>query len=99
MSKNSNTILITGATGTVGSEVLKQLSSATPTVKIKAAVHSIDNANTSLDLYSCCRGTCYANVAWNHAIPAKRVGTNTTTKETFRSLICPSIINQESCNC
>jgi uncharacterized protein YbjT (DUF2867 family) len=43
MSKNSNTILITGATGTVGSEVVKQLSSATPAVKIKAAVHSVEN--------------------------------------------------------
>ena len=43
MSKNSSTILITGATGTVGSEVVKQLSSATSTVKIKAAIHSVEN--------------------------------------------------------
>jgi uncharacterized protein YbjT (DUF2867 family) len=43
MSKNSSTILVTGATGTVGSEVLKQLSSITPAIKIKAAIHSIEN--------------------------------------------------------
>ena len=36
-----DTILITGATGTVGSEVIKQLvSSATSNFNIKAAVHS-----------------------------------------------------------
>lgn len=38
------TILITGATGTVGSEVVKQLSSNTTDINIKAAVHSIENA-------------------------------------------------------
>jgi uncharacterized protein YbjT (DUF2867 family) len=37
------TILITGATGTVGSEVINQLSSATADVNIRAAAHSIDN--------------------------------------------------------
>jgi uncharacterized protein YbjT (DUF2867 family) len=37
------TILVTGATGTVGSEVVKQLSRATTDVNIKAAVHSIEN--------------------------------------------------------
>jgi uncharacterized protein YbjT (DUF2867 family) len=38
------TILVTGATGTVGSEVVKQLSSATSDINIKAAVHSVENA-------------------------------------------------------
>lgn len=38
------TILITGATGTVGSEVVKQLSSNSTDINIKAAVHSIENA-------------------------------------------------------
>lgn len=33
-------ILVTGATGTLGSEVVRQLSSATPAVNIKAALHS-----------------------------------------------------------
>jgi uncharacterized protein YbjT (DUF2867 family) len=37
------TILVTGATGTVGSEVIKQLSSATTATNIKAAVHSLEN--------------------------------------------------------
>lgn len=36
-------ILVTGATGTVGSEVIKQLSSATIDVNIKAAGHSVEN--------------------------------------------------------
>jgi uncharacterized protein YbjT (DUF2867 family) len=43
MSKNSSTVLVTGATGLLGSEVLKQLSRATPGVKIKAAIHSVEN--------------------------------------------------------
>ncbi len=43
MSKNSSTILVTGATGLLGSEVMKQLSSVTPAVKIKAAIHSVEN--------------------------------------------------------
>jgi uncharacterized protein YbjT (DUF2867 family) len=38
------TILVTGATGTVGSEVVKQLSSNTTDINIKTAVHSIENA-------------------------------------------------------
>jgi uncharacterized protein YbjT (DUF2867 family) len=37
------TILVTGATGTVGSEVIKQLSSATTATNIKAAIHSLEN--------------------------------------------------------
>ena len=37
------TILITGATGTVGSEVIKQLSRATRDSNIKAAVHSAES--------------------------------------------------------
>ena len=36
------TILVTGATGNVGSEVIKQLSSVTRDVNIKAAVHSVE---------------------------------------------------------
>ena len=41
-----NTILVTGATGTVGSEVIKQLISSPPTsnFNIKAAVHSQESA-------------------------------------------------------
>ncbi|MGC2307717.1 MAG: SDR family oxidoreductase, partial [Nitrososphaeraceae archaeon] len=39
------TILVTGATGTVGSEVLKQLSNDASSYNIKAGVHSIENAN------------------------------------------------------
>jgi uncharacterized protein YbjT (DUF2867 family) len=37
------TILVTGATGTVGSEVVKQLSRDAPNYNIKAGVHSIEN--------------------------------------------------------
>jgi uncharacterized protein YbjT (DUF2867 family) len=37
-------ILVTGATGNVGSELLKQLSRDTSDVNIKAAVHSVKNA-------------------------------------------------------
>jgi uncharacterized protein YbjT (DUF2867 family) len=37
------TILVTGASGNVGSEVIKQLSNATRDVDIKAAVHSAEN--------------------------------------------------------
>jgi uncharacterized protein YbjT (DUF2867 family) len=40
--EEKETILVTGATGTVGSEVINQLSSATD-VNIKAAVHSVEN--------------------------------------------------------
>jgi uncharacterized protein YbjT (DUF2867 family) len=39
------TILVTGATGTVGSEVVKQLSSDASSYDVKAGVHSIENAN------------------------------------------------------
>jgi uncharacterized protein YbjT (DUF2867 family) len=39
------TILVTDATGTVGSEVVKQLSSDASSYNIKAGVHSIENAN------------------------------------------------------
>lgn len=41
--KMSETILVTGATGTLGREVVKQLSGNTSDVKIKAAVHSVEN--------------------------------------------------------
>lgn len=37
------TILVTGATGTVGSEVINQLSGAAADVNIRAAAHSIEN--------------------------------------------------------
>jgi uncharacterized protein YbjT (DUF2867 family) len=52
----SETILVTGATGTVGSEVVKQLSRDAPSYNIKAGIHSIENAKrfnnmTELKLY------------------------------------------------
>jgi uncharacterized protein YbjT (DUF2867 family) len=40
----AETILVTGATGTVGSEVVKQLSRDASNYNIKAGVHSIENA-------------------------------------------------------
>ena len=44
--KNLSTILVTGATGTVGSEVVKQLvSSSTDQIVIRAAVHSENKAD------------------------------------------------------
>ena len=43
MKTEQETILVTGATGTLGSEVVKQLSSSTPAVNIKAGVHSAQN--------------------------------------------------------
>jgi uncharacterized protein YbjT (DUF2867 family) len=43
-STEQETILVTGATGTLGSEVVKQLSRNKSDVKVKAAVHSIENA-------------------------------------------------------
>jgi uncharacterized protein YbjT (DUF2867 family) len=43
-STEQETILVTGATGTLGSEVVKQLSGNKSDVKVKAAVHSIENA-------------------------------------------------------
>jgi uncharacterized protein YbjT (DUF2867 family) len=39
------TILVTGATGTVGSEVVRQLSRDASSYNIKAGVHSVENAN------------------------------------------------------
>jgi uncharacterized protein YbjT (DUF2867 family) len=41
----NETIQVTGATGTVGSEVVKQLSRDALDYNIKAGVHSIENAN------------------------------------------------------
>jgi uncharacterized protein YbjT (DUF2867 family) len=38
------TVLVTGATGTIGSEVVKQLLDVTPTINIKAGVHLVENA-------------------------------------------------------
>ena len=49
MKTNQETILVTGATGTLGSEVVKQLSSATPAVNIKAGVHSAQNVKKVKD--------------------------------------------------
>jgi uncharacterized protein YbjT (DUF2867 family) len=40
----NETILVTGATGTVGSEVIKQLSRDASNYNVKAGVHSIENA-------------------------------------------------------
>ena len=40
----NETILVTGATGTVGSEIVKQLSRDASSYNIKAGVHSIENA-------------------------------------------------------
>jgi uncharacterized protein YbjT (DUF2867 family) len=42
--KRVETILVTGATGTVGSEVVNQLSNVKSDFKIKAAVRSVENA-------------------------------------------------------
>jgi uncharacterized protein YbjT (DUF2867 family) len=41
------TVPVTGATGNVGREVIKQLSRATTDINIKAAVHSVENAKNS----------------------------------------------------
>jgi uncharacterized protein YbjT (DUF2867 family) len=49
MKTKQETILVTGATGTLGSEVVKQLSSATLAVNIKAAVHSTQNVKKVKD--------------------------------------------------
>jgi FlaA1/EpsC-like NDP-sugar epimerase len=39
----TQTILVTGASGTVGSEVINQLSSTTADANIRAGAHSIEN--------------------------------------------------------
>ena len=44
MTENESTILITGATGTVGSEVVKQLPSTGQNVRVRAADRSINKA-------------------------------------------------------
>jgi uncharacterized protein YbjT (DUF2867 family) len=44
MTENESAILITGATGTVGSEVVKHLSSAGQNVRVRAALKSINKA-------------------------------------------------------
>jgi uncharacterized protein YbjT (DUF2867 family) len=49
MQTKQETILVTGATGTLGSEVVKQLSSATPAVNIKAGIHSAQNVKKVKD--------------------------------------------------
>jgi uncharacterized protein YbjT (DUF2867 family) len=46
------TILVTGATGTVGSEVVKQLSQLKENISIRAAIHSqnkVDNLKQIID--------------------------------------------------
>jgi uncharacterized protein YbjT (DUF2867 family) len=40
----SETILVTGATGTVGSEVVRQLSRDASSYSIKAGIHSVEKA-------------------------------------------------------
>jgi uncharacterized protein YbjT (DUF2867 family) len=49
METKQESILVTGATGNIGSEVIKQLSSATPAVKIKTGVHSAQNVKKLRD--------------------------------------------------
>jgi uncharacterized protein YbjT (DUF2867 family) len=49
METKQESILVTGATGNIGSEVVKQLSSATPAVKIKTGVHSAQNVKKLRD--------------------------------------------------
>ena len=49
MKAKQGTILVTGASGTVGSEVVKQLSSVTSAFDIKAAVHSAQNVKKVKD--------------------------------------------------
>ena len=43
METKQESILVTGATGNIGSEVVKELLSDAPDVSIKAAVHSSQN--------------------------------------------------------
>ena len=54
MKTEQETILVTGATGTLGSEVVKQLSSVTPAVNIKAGVHSAQNVKKDGDRVEVC---------------------------------------------
>jgi uncharacterized protein YbjT (DUF2867 family) len=49
MKTKQETILVMGATGTLGGEVVKQLSNSTPAVNIKAGVHSVQNVNKVKD--------------------------------------------------
>lgn len=49
MKTKQETILVTGATGILGGEVVKQLSSSTPAVNIKAGVHSAQNVKKVKD--------------------------------------------------
>jgi uncharacterized protein YbjT (DUF2867 family) len=49
MKTEQETILVTGATGTLGSEIVKRLSSVTPAVNIKAGVHSAQNVKKDGD--------------------------------------------------
>lgn len=49
MKTKQETILVMGATGTLGGEVVKQLSSSTPAVNIKAGVHSTQNVKKVKD--------------------------------------------------
>jgi uncharacterized protein YbjT (DUF2867 family) len=49
MKTKQETILVMGATGTLGGEVVKQLSSSTPAINIKAGVHSAQNVKKVKD--------------------------------------------------
>ena len=49
METKQETILVTGATGNIGSEVVKQLLGAAPALSIKAAVHSRQNVKKVKD--------------------------------------------------
>jgi uncharacterized protein YbjT (DUF2867 family) len=49
MKTTQETILVMGATGTLGGEVVKQLSSSTPAINIKAGVHSAQNVKKVKD--------------------------------------------------
>jgi uncharacterized protein YbjT (DUF2867 family) len=45
----TETILVTGATGTVGGEVVRQLASTDSTVNIKAAGHSLQKLEKNIE--------------------------------------------------
>jgi uncharacterized protein YbjT (DUF2867 family) len=49
METKQESILVTGASGNIGSEVVKQLLAVTPAVSIKAAVHSRQNVKNVKD--------------------------------------------------